>query len=63
MKNLEPEVNYKLGDFAVTLTKHGVLVVTSTDMMMLTPFTEQSVMMTNSQGVAPVIPRNVNLNY
>ncbi len=62
MKNLEPEVNYKIGDFAVTLTKHGVLVITSQDLLMLTPFTEQSVMMTNSPGVAPRMAQPVNLN-
>lgn len=62
MKNLEPEVNYKLGEFAVTLTKHGVLVITSADMMILTPHSEQSVMMTSSPAVAPKMAYPVNLN-
>lgn len=62
MKNLEPEVSYKLGEFAVMLTRHGVLVVTSTDLMMLTPHSEQSVMMANSPGVTPKKAHPVNLN-
>lgn len=62
MTELKPEVNYKIGMFAVTLTRHGVLVVTSTNMMIMTPHSECSIMLTDSPGVAPKMAQPMNLN-